>query len=117
MPRILLVDDEDVLRDAMQEVLELFGYSVMSSASGVEAQQMFSTDPFYFDLVLTDYRMPEIDGACLLLLLRAMRVDIPVVLTSGEKTAADAAAMGFSGFIPKPAKLKQIEAVIKAALE
>ena len=117
MPRILLVDDEDVLRDTVQEMLEFFGYSVVSCASGVEAQEMFSVAPFDFDLVILDYTMPGINGMYVLQLLRAIRVDIPVILTIGGKTAADATAMGFSGFIPKPAKFEQIEAAIKAALE
>lgn len=66
---------------ARRIVLEELGYKTSSCTSGIEALEMF--DKQSFDLVVTDYNMPKMDGVVFIARLRAIRPDIPVILLSG----------------------------------
>jgi CheY-like chemotaxis protein len=84
MNRILLVDDEKVIRDCLSEMLSLMGFEVAVSSSGDEALNILHTRSF--DLVLTDLEMPYIDGWTLALRIKEQWPHIPVVLiTAAEK--------------------------------
>ncbi|MDQ6708696.1 MAG: response regulator [Acidobacteriota bacterium] len=94
---ILLVDDNVHGMIARRKVLEEQGYLIQTASSGEEALQIFPRHPF--DLMVTDFRMPGIDGVELISRLRALHVEIPVILLSGfveplgmteESTGADA---------------------------
>ena len=75
---ILLIDDDDSLRRVVEYNLREEGYDVTTAAPGAEGLQLFQSRPV--DLVLTDVRMPEMDGLDLLARLKAMQPDLPVVL-------------------------------------
>jgi CheY-like chemotaxis protein len=80
-PRILLVDDNANGLAARKTVLEELGLRVFVSTSGADALDQFTSGPF--DLVVTDYRMPRMDGLELISRLRAMSPTLPIVLLSG----------------------------------
>jgi CheY-like chemotaxis protein len=80
-PRILLVDDNASGLAARKTVLEELGLRVFVSLSGADALDQFTSGPF--DLVVTDYRMPRMDGLELISRLRAMAPTLPIVLLSG----------------------------------
>ena len=80
--RILLVDDNANGLAARKSVLEELGYSIVTCASGADALEQFeSRDPF--DLVVTDYKMPRMDGLELIGRLRKHTPGLPIVLISG----------------------------------
>jgi CheY-like chemotaxis protein len=79
--RILLVDDNERGLRVRQVVLEELGYEVVPFSCGVEALKHFSSHPF--DLVVTDYRMPLLDGIQLIERIREQTPAIPIVLISG----------------------------------
>ncbi len=79
--RVLLVDDNKGGLMARKAVLEEIGYLTDCALSGKEALSLFGEH--LFDLVVTDYRMPDMDGAELIAQLRQRRTEIPVVLISG----------------------------------
>jgi CheY-like chemotaxis protein len=80
--RILLVDDNANGLAARKSVLEELGYSIVTSTSGADALEQFeSPDPF--DLVVTDYKMPRMDGLELIGRLRKHTPSLPIVLISG----------------------------------
>lgn len=78
---ILLVDDNPHGLIARRTVLEELGYRVRSCQSGVEALEWFTTQPV--DLVITDFRMPNMDGVELITRIRQVRADTPIILLSG----------------------------------
>jgi CheY-like chemotaxis protein len=78
---ILLVDDNAHGILARRTVLEEFGYQVTSASSGREALQL--VDQHQFDLIVTDYRMPGMDGVALIGALRARDFQNPIILLSG----------------------------------
>ena len=80
--RILLVDDNANGLAARKSVLEELGYSIVTCTSGADAFEQFtSRDPF--DLVVTDYEMPRMDGLELIGRLRKLAPGLPIVLISG----------------------------------
>lgn len=80
--RILLVDDNANGLAARRSVLEELGYSIVTCTSGTDAlEQFMSRDPF--DLVVTDYKMPRMDGLELIGRLRKHTPGLPIVLISG----------------------------------
>jgi CheY-like chemotaxis protein len=79
--RILLVDDNANGLAARQSVLEELGYRIVTCTSGADALDQFSSHKF--DLVVTDYKMPRMDGLELISRLRKHTPDVPIVLVSG----------------------------------
>jgi CheY-like chemotaxis protein len=96
-PRILLVDDNANGLKARKKVLEDLGYGIVTASNGHDALERFA--PQKFDLVVTDYKMPRMDGLELIVNLRKLEPELPIVLISGfvdslglneENTKADA---------------------------
>ena len=83
--RILLVDDHASGLKARQTVLEELGYRITTALNGEEALDHFS--PQKFDLVITDYKMPRMDGSELIARLRKKAPELPVILISGYADA------------------------------
>ena len=78
---ILLVDDNANGLAARRSVLEELGYRIATSTSGADALEQFASHKF--DLVVTDYKMPRMDGLELIGRLRKCSADLPIVLISG----------------------------------
>jgi len=83
--RILLVDDNANGLAARKSVLEELGHVVLTATSGVDALEQFAAEPF--DLVVTDYKMPRMDGLELISRLRGQVPTLPIVLLSGFSEA------------------------------
>src|SRR5216683_3334576 len=79
--RILLVDDNVNGLAARKSVLEELGYRIVTCTSGADALEQFGSHKF--DLVVTDYKMPRMDGLELIGRLRKQAPDLPIVLISG----------------------------------
>ena len=81
--RILFIDDEDLLREAIYELLAGMGYEVTVKESGEEGVKAFVEDPEEFDLVLTDLMMLDMMGDKVAERITSIRPDIPVVVMTG----------------------------------
>lgn len=81
--RILLVDDEAMLRNLMTSVLESAGYSVVAKESAEEVLALIEAQEFSFDLVASDVQLEKMDGIELAKAIRAARPDVRVLLTTG----------------------------------
>jgi DNA-binding response OmpR family regulator len=79
---ILLVDDEELLRAGVQEMLEMAGYAVISAPNGEQAMTCLTEQAI--DLVITDLVMPKMDGVDFVQQLRRVRADVPVIVVSGS---------------------------------
>ncbi len=87
--RILVVDDEPIIRLYFEEVLSLANAQVTSCASGAEALRQFDAAPHGFDLIITDQTMPGGSGVDLIREIRKLNRDVPVFLHSGYPDAVD----------------------------
>jgi PAS domain S-box-containing protein len=83
---VLLVEDEDAVRQMLLRQLDNAGYRVRAAASPLEALEVFTADPRSFDMLLTDVVMPGMSGTQLASRLRAVRGDLPVLFMSGYTT-------------------------------
>jgi len=101
--RILLVDDNANGLAARRSVLEELGYRIVTSTTGADALEQFATHKF--DLVITDYRMPRMDGLELIGRLRKVAPDLAIVLVSGyvDTMGMDEASTGADVVIQKSA--------------
>ena len=102
--RVLVVDDEDALRRAMQRILERAGYEVVTAANGREATRWLE-DISTLDAIVSDLRMPEMNGLELLRAVRSRDLDLPVLLVTAAPdvaSAIEAIDFGAYKYIQKP---------------
>jgi two-component system, NtrC family, response regulator AtoC len=108
--KILVVDDEFPVRDILQKGLsQMGGFSVEAAQNGREAIQKIEND--LFDLVLTDVKMPEMDGLELLKAIKETWPEMMVILMTGYgsiETAVEAMKMGANDYITKPIDLNEL---------
>ncbi|HEV7233732.1 MAG TPA: response regulator [Sphingorhabdus sp.] len=112
--KILLVDDEMLVRSGTAMMLDELGHEVTEARSAKEALLLI-VDASPFDLVITDYRMPDMDGAAMIAEARKQRPDLRAVLMTGY----DADDPRFDGIdcpnLAKPFGLEELEQAIAAA--
>ena len=117
---ILVIDDEDTVRQAAKSALESFGYKVVVAGNGEEGVRLFQDLAGEVDAVLLDMTMPVMSGEEALARLKDIQSDIPVVLSSGYNEA-DATrrftGKGLAGFIQKPYAATGLAEKMKIALE
>lgn len=116
--RILVVDDEPNARTALAEILKEEGYQVETAADGFKG--LARAEEFSPDLVLSDLKMPGMDGVELLRKLRQHSAELPVVLMTAfgaVETAVSAMREGASDYLTKPLNTDELVMVIDRALE
>lgn len=116
--RIVVVDDEASARSGLEKLLKQSGYDVATASDGVVALEIAAEKAP--DLVVTDLKMPNMDGMTLLSKLREQDSDLPVIVTTafGDVSAAvDAMRKGASDFITKPIDFEVLSLAIERALE
>jgi len=102
---ILLVDDEEIVLDVSARMLEKIGYSVFKAKNGKEAVDIFRKNREKIRLVILDLRMPEMDGESAYELLKEIKPEVKVLISSGGSLpdlAGNKLKHGCSGFIQKP---------------
>jgi DNA-binding NtrC family response regulator len=118
-PRILVVDDEMIVCESCQRILEEEGaYEVEIALSGKEAFKKMKENPF--DIVITDLKMPEIDGMEVLKRFRKEYPDAIIIMITGfgtVQTAVESMKLGAFDYIPKPFTPDEVSIVVKKALE
>jgi CheY-like chemotaxis protein len=116
---VMIVDDEPFLVElAVQRLTEL-GYAALAYTSSWTALRALFDAPAQVDLVLTDENMPELSGCDLVAAIRAGRLDVPVILMSGNVTAAleeRARAAGVCALLSKPLRDVSLAAALARCL-
>jgi DNA-binding NtrC family response regulator len=114
---ILIVDDEDLIRWSLRERLRTDGYDILEAGTGKAALEQFKTG---VDLVLLDYRLPDLDGLSILRELKKLDPEILVILLTSfvsVETAVEAMKLGAFHFANKPFNLDEVAATVGRALE
>ncbi len=115
--RILVVDDEGKMRRLLELSLKNMGHAVVQAVDGEAAVRAFDDGPF--DLVLTDLRMPRMDGIALLRALRERGEDVPVIVLTAFgsiESAVEAMKLGASDYIIRPFEMETVELAVARAL-
>lgn len=115
--RVLVVDDEEAVRDLECIRLQRLGYDVLALEDGREALDAVEADPHAFDVLLTDHRMPRMNGLELTRAVRQRDVGLPVVLVTGLGTTiseTEARAVGVDTLLQKPVDTSELAATLDA---
>ncbi len=116
--RILIVEDDEIFLRPLQRTLEVAGYDVMVAPSGEEALDALKGDDV--DLVLTDKRLPGMDGVDLVRRVRAEHPDLAVVVMTAYGTiesAVEAVRLGAADYLVKPLESAELLIVVRHAIE
>ncbi len=115
--KILVVDDEEGARDLFNTILTDEGYDVSLANGGEEALSLFKSNPF--NLVITDIKMPVMDGLQLLQEIRKMgsKTDVIMVTAYGEvESYLKAMSLGAAEYINKPIRIKELKRIVHKIL-
>ncbi len=116
--KLLVIDDEEVIRSGCQQILEMYNYSVDLAADGKEGLQKIQD--FDYDLVLTDILMPEMDGMQLLDAIHDLEKDVVIIVITGYATIENAINAGRKGaydYLPKPFNPDELLAKVERGLD
>jgi len=115
--RILVVDDEEIVRISCQRILTPMGYAVETTPDGVKALELMGRNKY--DLVLTDLKMPHMDGMEVMAEIRKREPEAKVIIITGYSTievAVKAIKMGAFNYIEKPFSPDVLITAVKEAL-
>lgn len=115
---ILLVEDEENLHEALKLNLELEGYEITSAYDGTMALQKVQTE--YFDLVIMDIMLPEIDGVTITETIRVQNNEVPILILSAKNTSADRVLglkKGADDYLTKPFNLEELLLRVQKLIE
>lgn len=117
MAKILIVDDERDIVLVIRTLLSQNGHESCEAPNGLAALRLFQSQ--YFDLIITDLRMPNMDGLAFLREIKKQDKDIPVIVLTAfaaPDTAAEAMEIGAAIYLPKPFKANELLHVINRVL-
>ena len=115
--RILVIDDEYGIRTGVRQILELEGFTVEDAETGKDA--FAAMDRSTFDVILIDYRLPDIDGLTLLQAIRSRELDVMTCMITAYaniETAIAATRQGIDFFLPKPFSPDDLIGVVETLL-
>jgi DNA-binding NtrC family response regulator len=118
MAKILLVDDEASIRMALKEILEYEGHTVIESPDALAAIKAVGQETF--DLIISDIKMPKMDGLEFLSKVKELGIDAPIVMITGHgtiDTAVESIKKGAFDFIQKPLDLNRILVTVRNATQ
>src|SRR2546423_214638 len=118
MARILIADDQEMMRDSLAATLAREGHDVVAASDGAAAAQRLTAARF--DLLITDLKMPKMTGLELLAEARRLRPDMPVLMMTAfatVQTAIEAMKLGAFDYIQKPFDGEEIKLVVDRTLE
>jgi CheY-like chemotaxis protein len=117
---LLVVDDEDAVRNVARMMLERAGFTVLTATNGREGLEIFQQRAEEIAVVLLDLTMPHMNGEEVFRAMRRIRADVPVILASGyseQDTSAQFAGKGIAGFIQKPFRFEKLLEQFRSVLQ
>ena len=114
---ILIIDDEEKIRSVLSKIVEQLDLIPITAQDGLEALNLLKSEKI--DLIITDLKMPQMDGSTFIVKSREINPKIPIAVISGYgdvKNATFALTRGAFNFITKPFTIKEVENVIRKGL-
>jgi CheY-like chemotaxis protein len=118
--RVLVVEDDDTVRELIVRTLSDAGHVLRVAADGESALAIWREDPSFFDALVTDVIMPVMSGPSLAATLRRERPELPVVFVSGyaaDRVGEDALGDGRTRFVQKPFELHDLVSQVDSLFE
>jgi two-component system, cell cycle sensor histidine kinase and response regulator CckA len=116
---ILVIDDEEIVREAVQDILETIGVQVIEASNGRDGIEQYRQEQERIGAILLDMKMPGLSGVETLRQLRQINPTVPIILSSGyaeEEMRRNIESDGATHFLPKPYNFEMLIAKIKQAL-
>ncbi|MFW6159547.1 MAG: sigma-54-dependent transcriptional regulator [Acidobacteriota bacterium] len=116
--RILIIDDEEVIRDSCTQVLKRAGYEVMGAENALQGLDLFKKEKI--DLVLLDLKLPKLNGFEALSRLKKEQPDLPVIIITGHasiESAVETIKRGAFDYLAKPFSPEELRVMVKKALD
>ena len=114
---ILLVEDESAILTVTRQILEEFGYQVLTAENGAQALHLFKAHQEKIAVVVTDMMMPVMDGPTMIARLREMKPELKIIASSGLHTAGGALDDGAKYFLAKPYTTGAMLTLLQKALD
>jgi signal transduction histidine kinase/ActR/RegA family two-component response regulator len=117
---ILVVDDEEMIRMLVRDILEEIGYNVLSAADGIEAVELYKEKDGEIDLVILDMTMPGMGGRETFEKLKEMNPSVRAILSTGyaaDERARQMLAMGVKAFVQKPYRIDDLASAVRRTLD
>jgi CheY-like chemotaxis protein len=117
---ILVVDDEEAIREITRATLETFGYKVLTASDGTEAVALYAENRHEIEVVLTDMMMPFMDGPSTIRALQKLNPKVKIIAASGlaaNEKAAEAASAGVNAFLAKPYSAEKLLTAVAEILK
>ena len=118
MPTILIIDDEEAIRNALRDILEMEDYEVEEAKDGIDALSKIKQNSY--DAIICDIKMPKMDGMEVLERAQLICPDVPIIMISGHgdiDTAVETVKKGAFDYISKPPDLNRLLITIRNALD
>ena len=115
--RVLVVDDEESIRELLTKTLALAEYEAQAVSDGKAGLELLRREPW--DLLIADLRMPEMDGLSLIREARRLHPRLPVIIITGyssESSAIQAVNLGVVGYLVKPFRIPHVLSAVAKAL-
>jgi CheY-like chemotaxis protein len=109
---ILVIDDDKGVRELLREFLKLYGFEAHSIDSGISALNLLKKK--YFDIIITDYSMPEINGIELTRAVKARYPHVLIIGMSGNSDGEEFLEAGADAFLSKPLQLQELLSVCQS---
>jgi CheY-like chemotaxis protein len=113
--RILIVDDEELVRKLLFDIFERFSCEVETAANGVEAIEQIAVKSY--DLIVTDYMMPKMDGLELTRKIKTISPSLPILIITGNGPEQELLKNGAAACIKKPFSISEIKRISQNILE
>src|SRR3954470_14118994 len=117
-PSILLVEDEENLHESLKLNLELEGYQITSAFDGIQAMKAVQNE--YFDLIIMDVMIPEVDGFSVTQNIRLTNTEVPILILSAKDSSADRVTglkKGADDYLTKPFNLEELLLRVQKLIE
>jgi two-component system alkaline phosphatase synthesis response regulator PhoP len=117
-PSVLLVEDEENLHESLKMNLELEGYQITSAFDGIQAMKAVQNE--YFDLIIMDVMIPEVDGFSVTQNIRLTNTEVPILILSAKDSSADKVTglkKGADDYLTKPFNLEELLLRVRKLIE
>jgi two-component system cell cycle sensor histidine kinase/response regulator CckA len=116
---VLIVDDEILVLEIARDILQRFGYAVLTAESGEQALSLYEQRHQDIDAVVLDLVLPGMDGREVIHKVRELDSNACIVVSSGcitDETSAELRALGVDGFVQKPYRIAELLEAVKGAV-
>ncbi len=116
---ILIIDDEEMIRDLVRDILEMQGYTIISAKDGIEGIELYKANLAAVDCIILDLSMPRLGGKETYIRLRELGGSAKILLSSGRGTdgqTEELIALGIDGLIQKPYRMDELIRIVGDAV-